>query len=222
MCRSRAIEGIDTRLHGERAALHQRRSARLQRSGVQRELEITNPERVVIEITERTAIKDYPKFRDRLKAFRERGFRFAVDDAGSGYAGLGSIANLEPDFIKLDISLINAIDTNFIKQNLVETMVKFANDHGAMVIAEGVERAEEFETVKELGVHLVQGFFCTGRRMLGPPSRRRAELGAAAAAASAVTSRERLERGSAHRSRRFTSSNERSAAPMPLRTSARA
>jgi len=113
----------------------------------------------VLEITERTAIKDYPKFRERLKIFREMGYRFAVDDAGSGYAGLGSIANLEPDFIKLDISLINAIDTNFIKQNLVETMVRFANDHGAMVIAEGVERAEEFKTVRDLGVHLVQGFF---------------------------------------------------------------
>src|SRR3712207_8173182 len=83
-----------------------------------------------------------------LKAFRERGFRFAVDDAGSGYAGLGSIANLEPDFIKLDMSLINCIDANFIKQNLVETMVRFANDQGAKVIAEGVERAEEFETVR--------------------------------------------------------------------------
>jgi EAL domain-containing protein (putative c-di-GMP-specific phosphodiesterase class I) len=94
-----------------------------------------------------------------LKTFREIGYRFAVDDAGSGYAGLGSIANLEPDFIKLDISLINSIDTNFIKQNLVESMVKFANDHGAQVIAEGVERAEEFETVKALGVHLVQGFY---------------------------------------------------------------
>ncbi|AHG90177.1 EAL domain-containing protein [Gemmatirosa kalamazoonensis] len=120
---------------------------------------MSDPRRVVIEITERTAIKDYPKFRERLKAFREIGFRFAVDDAGSGYAGLGSIANLEPDFIKLDMSLINCIDTNFIKQNLVETMVRFANDQGAMVIAEGVERAEEFETVQSLGVHLVQGFF---------------------------------------------------------------
>ncbi|MEP6692948.1 MAG: EAL domain-containing protein, partial [Gemmatimonadaceae bacterium] len=64
-----------------------------------------DPKCVVIEITERTAIKDYPKFRERLKAFRDKGYRFAVDDAGSGYAGLGSIANLEPDFIKLDISL---------------------------------------------------------------------------------------------------------------------
>ena len=81
-----------------------------------------------------------------------------MDDAGSGYAGLGSIANLAPDFIKLDISLISSIDTNFMKQNLVDTMVSFANDHGIKVIAEGVEREEEYETVKALGVHLTQGF----------------------------------------------------------------
>ncbi|HSJ15723.1 MAG TPA: EAL domain-containing protein [Longimicrobiales bacterium] len=122
------------------------------------ELGINDPSKVVLEITERTAIKDYPRFQEYLKAFRERGFRFAVDDAGSGYAGLGSIANLAPDYIKLDISLIANIDTNFLKQNLVETMVNFANGQGAKVIAEGVERREEFETVKELGVHLTQGF----------------------------------------------------------------
>jgi len=121
-----------------------------------------DPRRVVIEITERTAIKDYPALRELLQAFRTRGYRFAVDDAGSGYAGLGSIANLEPDFIKLDISLITGIDTNPIKQNLVETMVRFANDQNARVIAEGVERAEEFDTVRRLGVHLVQGFFVNG------------------------------------------------------------
>jgi EAL domain-containing protein (putative c-di-GMP-specific phosphodiesterase class I) len=118
-----------------------------------------DPSQVVIEITERTAIKDYPAFRERLRAFRDSGYRFAVDDAGSGYAGLGSIANLEPDFIKLDISLITGIDSNPIKQRLVETMVRFANHQAAKVIAEGVERAEEFNTVKRLGVHLVQGFF---------------------------------------------------------------
>jgi EAL domain-containing protein (putative c-di-GMP-specific phosphodiesterase class I) len=57
------------------------------------------------------------------------------------------------------MSLIASIDTNFIKQNLVETMVRFANDQGAMVIAEGVERVEEFDAVRALGVHLVQGFY---------------------------------------------------------------
>jgi EAL domain-containing protein (putative c-di-GMP-specific phosphodiesterase class I)/GGDEF domain-containing protein len=122
------------------------------------DLGIDDPSKVVLEITERTAIKDYPRFQEYLAAFREQGFRFAVDDAGSGYAGLGSIANLAPDYIKLDISLISNIDTNFLKQNLVETMVNFANGQGAQVIAEGVERREEFETVKELGVHYTQGF----------------------------------------------------------------
>jgi EAL domain-containing protein (putative c-di-GMP-specific phosphodiesterase class I)/GGDEF domain-containing protein len=135
------------------------------------ELGITDASRVVLEITERTAIKDYPRFQEYLAAFRERGFRFAVDDAGSGYAGLGSIANLAPDYIKLDISLISNIDTNFLKQNLVETMVNFANAQGAQVIAEGVERREEFETVRDLGVHLTQGFLFHKPRYSGFPDR---------------------------------------------------
>ena len=158
LCRARAIEGMNTRL-GPGELLFINVDPHDFADPAFTDQEVTEPSRVVIEITERTAIKDYPKFRDRLKAFRDIGYRFAVDDAGSGYAGLGSIANLEPDFIKLDISLISAIDTNFIKQNLVQTMVRFANDHGAQVIAEGVERAEEFKTVQELGVHLVQGFY---------------------------------------------------------------
>ena len=158
LCRERALEGMSTRLEpGQLLFLnvdpHDFSDPMFTETGVE------DPSHIVIEITERTAIKDYPKFRERLKAFRDIGYRFAVDDAGSGYAGLGSIANLEPDFIKLDISLINAIDTNFIKQNLVQSMVNFANDHGAKVIAEGVERAEEFKMVQDLGVHLVQGFF---------------------------------------------------------------
>src|SRR5438876_9945152 len=160
LCRERAIEGMSKLLKdGELLFMNVDPADFADPSFDVKELNVKDPTRVVIEITERTAIKDYPKFRGRLKEFRDKGFRFAVGDAGSGYAGLGSIANLEPDFMKLDISLINCIDTNFIKQSLVETMVKFANDQGAKVIAEGVERAEEYETVKGLGVHLVQGFF---------------------------------------------------------------
>jgi EAL domain-containing protein (putative c-di-GMP-specific phosphodiesterase class I)/GGDEF domain-containing protein len=160
LCRDRAIEGMHTRLRaGELLFLNVDPHDFADPAFDEMALQAEDPSRVVIEITERTAIKDYPKFRGRLQAFRDRGFRFAVDDAGSGYAGLGSIANLEPDFIKLDISLISCIDTNFIKQNLVETMVRFANDQGAMVIAEGVERVEEFDTVRQLGAHLVQGFY---------------------------------------------------------------
>ena len=146
-------------------------------------------------------------------AFRERGYRFAVDDAGSGYAGLGSIANLEPDFIKLDMSLINCIDTNFIKQNLVETMVRFANDQGAKVIAEGVERAEEFETVKGLGVHLVQGFFLH-RPSHMPLTRAARNAATSAARASAQQAIDQLERPLAPRQSRCAPARARS---RPLR-----
>ncbi|HUF26543.1 MAG TPA: EAL domain-containing protein [Gemmatimonadaceae bacterium] len=169
LCRSRALEGLEARL-GPDELLFLNVDPHDFADPDFTEYEAADPRRVVIEITERTAIKDYPKFRERLQAFRARGYRFAVDDAGSGYAGLGSIANLEPDFIKLDISLINLIDTNFLKQNLVETMVRFANDHGAMVVAEGVERAEEFETVKALGVPLVQGFYLHRPLSTGSPA----------------------------------------------------
>ena len=155
LCRATALEGIDRLGPGELLFLnvdpHDFTDPDFDLPG--------DPRRLVIEITERIAIKDYPLFRERINAFRARGIRVAVDDAGSGFAGLGSIANLEPNFIKLDISLISGIDANATKQHLVETMVRFANEQGAMVIAEGVERAEEFAAVQRLGVHLVQGFF---------------------------------------------------------------
>lgn len=171
LCRRRAIEGIDSNLEpGQLLFLnidpHDFRDPTFRYLDVD-ELGIEKPERIVLEITERTAITDYPAFQEYLQAFRDQGFRFAVDDAGSGYAGLGSIANLSPDFIKLDISLISGIDTNFMKQNLVETMVTFADDNGIKVIAEGVEREEEYETVKSLGVHLTQGFLFHEPRYMG-------------------------------------------------------
>jgi EAL domain-containing protein (putative c-di-GMP-specific phosphodiesterase class I) len=162
LCRRRAIEGMEVNLEPHQLLFlnidpHDFRDPTFRALDVD-DLGVEEPERIVLEITERTAITDYPKFQEYLAQFREHGFRFAVDDAGSGYAGLGSIANLSPDYIKLDISLISNIDTNFMKQNLVETMVQFANDQGIKVIAEGVEREEEYETVKRIGVHLTQGF----------------------------------------------------------------
>jgi EAL domain-containing protein (putative c-di-GMP-specific phosphodiesterase class I)/GGDEF domain-containing protein len=174
LCRKRAIEGIEDNLEPHHLLFlnidpHDFRDPTFRYLDLD-ELGVEHPERIVLEITERTAITDYAKFQGYLREFRERGFRFAVDDAGSGYAGLGSIANLEPDYIKLDISLISGIDTNFMKQNLVETMVSFANDHGIKVIGEGVEREEEYEAVKRLGVHYTQGFLFHAPMRAGVPS----------------------------------------------------
>jgi EAL domain-containing protein (putative c-di-GMP-specific phosphodiesterase class I)/GGDEF domain-containing protein len=174
LCRRRAIEGIPSHLGPDQFLFlnidpHDFRDPTFRDLDVE-ELGIDHPERIVLEITERTAITDYPAFQEYIRTFRAQGFRFAVDDAGSGYAGLGSIANLSPDFIKLDISLISGIDANFMKQNLVETMVNFANDHGIKVIAEGVEREEEYETVKSLGVHFTQGFLFHQPRFMAQPA----------------------------------------------------
>ncbi len=173
LCRKKAVEGLDEFVGPDKLLFlnidpHDFRDPTFRYLDVEELGGVEHPERIVLEITERTAITDYPKFQGYLKEFRDRGFRFAVDDAGSGYAGLGSIANLEPDFIKLDISLISYIDSNFMKQNLVETMVQFANDHGIQVIAEGVEREEEYQTVKRLGVHLTQGFLFHRESPRGP------------------------------------------------------
>lgn len=173
LCRRKAVEGIETNLRPDQFLFinidpHDFRDPTF-RYLDEDELNVERRGQIVLEITERTAITDYPTFQGYLKEFRERGFRFAVDDAGSGYAGLGSIANLAPDFIKLDISLISGIDSNFMKQNLVDTMVQFANDHGIKVIAEGVEREEEYQTVKQIGVHFTQGFLFHDAHGTPPP-----------------------------------------------------
>lgn len=117
------------------------------------------PERIVLELTERTAIKDFTIFRHTLDIFRGLGYKVAIDDVGAGYAALQSIAEVKPDFIKVDMSLIRDTDADTIKQELVKTVVNFARGAKIKLIAEGVETAGELETLEKLGVKIAQGFF---------------------------------------------------------------
>jgi len=89
---------------------------------------------------------------------REQGFRIAIDDAGAGYSGLQTVVETEPDFMKLDISLVRAIDTSQVKQRLVSTLRDFCEGAGIELVAEGVETPEQLDTVVELGVPYAQGF----------------------------------------------------------------
>jgi EAL domain-containing protein (putative c-di-GMP-specific phosphodiesterase class I) len=114
--------------------------------------------RVVLEITERAAITDVENARALAMGLRNRGFRIAVDDLGAGYAGLSSFALLEPEFVKLDMSLIRGVDTSTVKQKLVKSLASLCNDMGLHVIAEGVETTEERDSVIDLGCDLLQGF----------------------------------------------------------------
>lgn len=114
--------------------------------------------RVVLEITERAALEKLGDVKARADVLRERGYRIAIDDLGAGYAGLTSFALLEPDIVKLDMTLVRGIDQNATKQKLVKTMSSLCTDLGMLVVAEGVETKEELLCVLELGSHLVQGY----------------------------------------------------------------
>jgi EAL domain-containing protein (putative c-di-GMP-specific phosphodiesterase class I) len=117
-----------------------------------------SPRDVVVEITERVAVVRHDEFQAALRTFKERGYRVAVDDMGAGNASLSSLASIQPDFLKFDTSLVRDIDRSSIKQSLLETLRQLADKISARVIAEGIEREEELETLKKLGIELGQGF----------------------------------------------------------------
>ena len=116
------------------------------------------PTQVVLEITEHAAVQDHEAFRQMLNYFQFHGFRLAVDDVGSGYSGLKSIAELRPDFIKIDMALIRDIHLHPIKQDLTATITRFSSSSGTTLIAEGVEKVEELRCLQRIGVRYAQGY----------------------------------------------------------------
>ncbi|HEX3978974.1 MAG TPA: EAL domain-containing protein [Solirubrobacteraceae bacterium] len=122
-------------------------------------LDLVDPERVIIELTEHVRIDDYDRLLDNLSQVRERGARLAVDDTGAGFASLGHILHLRPELIKLDCQFTRGIDTDPARRSLAHALVTFARDIGAEVVSEGIETAAELDTVRELGVPYGQGYF---------------------------------------------------------------
>ena len=115
--------------------------------------------KVVLEVTERVALDEVSDALDRVARLREMGFRIAVDDLGAGYASLNSLATLEPDVVKLDMTLIRDVHQHVTKQRLIRTIVGLCREMGTEIVAEGVENAEERDCVLDLGCDLLQGYF---------------------------------------------------------------
>jgi EAL domain-containing protein (putative c-di-GMP-specific phosphodiesterase class I) len=115
--------------------------------------------RIVLELTERAALEQIPDMQGRVASLRECGFRIALDDIGSGYAGLNSFTMLDPDIVKLDPVLIRDVDSSPIKRRLVASMTRLCGDLGMQVVAEGIETAGERDALVELGCDLMQGFY---------------------------------------------------------------
>ncbi len=116
------------------------------------------PSDVVVEVTERLAVAHHEGFEAGLRALKDHGYRVAVDDMGAGYASLQALAAIEPDFLKFDTSLVRDIDRSSIKRSLLDTLRALAEKIRSRVIAEGIEREEERETLVRLGIEFGQGF----------------------------------------------------------------
>lgn len=116
------------------------------------------PDRVVLELTEHAPVDDYGPLLGVLERLRAQGVRIAVDDAGAGYAGLRHVLRLRPDVLKLDVVLTRDIDTDPDRRALATALVAFAEEIDAVVIAEGIETAEELRTLRDLGIRFGQGY----------------------------------------------------------------
>ena len=114
--------------------------------------------RVVLEITERATLEGIHDIRRRVSSLRKLGYRIALDDLGAGYAGLTRFAQLEPDVVKIDRSLVQDIGSHRTKQKLLGTLAQLCNQLKMGVICEGIETREERDTLLTLDCDLLQGY----------------------------------------------------------------
>jgi EAL domain-containing protein (putative c-di-GMP-specific phosphodiesterase class I)/CheY-like chemotaxis protein len=116
------------------------------------------PNQICLEITERTFVKNFPMLSENLKEMRTRGVRVAIDDIGEGYSSLNAIAELKPEFIKIDINIIRNMEIDSVKQNLVRLVADLARNTNSRLIGEGIETKKECDTLLSLGVEYGQGY----------------------------------------------------------------
>lgn len=115
------------------------------------------PEQIVLEILEREIINDVEYFASVINEYRGSGLVVAIDDFGSGYAGLNLLADFQPNLIKLDMHLVRGIDARGPRQAIVRGALRTCLDLGIDVIAEGVETLNEFAWLHKEGITLFQG-----------------------------------------------------------------
>ncbi len=116
----------------------------------------------MVELTEHAAVASYEALRDALAPLRNRGLGLAIDDVGAGHATLRHVLDLAPEIIKLDRSLIRAIDAHSARRALTEALTGYGRHIGCEIVAEGVETQAEYAVLRGIGVTRVQGFL-TGR-----------------------------------------------------------
>ena len=116
-------------------------------------------EKVMFEFTEVEKIDDSEFIKSIVKYYNKLGFKTAIDDFGSGYAGLGLLANFQTDIVKLDMELIRNTNKDHARQSIIKNCLNIFKDLNIISLAEGIETKEEFLCLKDFGVELMQGYF---------------------------------------------------------------
>jgi EAL domain-containing protein (putative c-di-GMP-specific phosphodiesterase class I) len=115
--------------------------------------------RIIYEITERSDLHSLEGARDQVAKLRALGYRVAVDDLGAGYAGLTSIALLQPDIVKVDMALVRGVEKSPTQAALISSVIALCEKLGIQVIAEGVETNAEAACLIDLECDLLQGYY---------------------------------------------------------------
>jgi len=114
---------------------------------------------IFLEITERSAVSAFEVFYERIKEYRQDGFKIAVDDMGKGYSSLESIIEIRPEAVKLDRHLVKGVSQDSYKSSIIKLFVSFCRENGIICVAEGIETKEDFDALIELGVEGGQGYY---------------------------------------------------------------
>ena len=115
--------------------------------------------RVVLELTERATLDHVADIQERVSRLRAMGFRIAIDDLGAGYAAISTVALLEPEIVKLDMSLVRSVHQSRTRTQIVRHLVGMTHDAGGLIVAEGVETEDEMLALVDLDCDMLQGFY---------------------------------------------------------------
>jgi len=115
-------------------------------------------ENIVFEVIESDPFVDHKHLMHIFTVYKQLGFSTAIDDFGAGFSGLNMLADFQPDYIKLDMALVRDIHLDRARQAIIRGVVAIANELSIQVIAEGVETIHEYETLRDTGISLFQGY----------------------------------------------------------------
>lgn len=116
-------------------------------------------DKIVLEVTEQTAIENYEVFIESVSYYKARGYKIAIDDFGAGFEGPKLLSLLMPDIVKIDRYFIDTMKDNFFSRSFIEFTISTCHSLNIAVVAEGIETASQMIDMVRMGADLLQGYY---------------------------------------------------------------